>query len=289
MRDNYDRPIQIADGVHWVGFCDRFSKLHCNPYLIVEGEEAVLIDGGSRPDFPAVMMKIMQTGVAPSSIKALVYQHYDPDLCGSIPHLEDLIDCRNLKIISDKTNHMFIRHYSVRSELLSLEEIDFHLDFASGRRIEFVKTPYAHCMGSFVSFDSRSGALFSSDLFGSYGTPWDLFVELAPECATCSTYERCPIQREDCPLPGILGFHQIVMPSTLALRHALHRMAGIPFRIIAPQHGSVIRSLQSASTLFEKLYALDGVGIDGLVGDRVDLRTCDLSSIKERGSAYGRK
>jgi hypothetical protein len=43
----------------------------------------LVIDGGSRPDFATVMIKIMQTGIAPKQIQALVYQHYDPDLCGS--------------------------------------------------------------------------------------------------------------------------------------------------------------------------------------------------------------
>ncbi|MDD5284332.1 MAG: MBL fold metallo-hydrolase, partial [Desulfuromonadaceae bacterium] len=118
---NYSRPIKVAEGVYWIGFYDTASGLHCNPYMIVDGEEAVVIDGGSRPDFPTVMMKIMQTGVIPSTIRALIYQHYDPDLCGSIPDFEDLIDRNDLKIISEKSKHAFIRHYYVSSELLSLD------------------------------------------------------------------------------------------------------------------------------------------------------------------------
>ena len=47
---NYDRVIQIAEGTYWIGFCDIEAGLHCNPYLIIDGEEAVVIDGGSRPD-----------------------------------------------------------------------------------------------------------------------------------------------------------------------------------------------------------------------------------------------
>lgn len=52
---NYDRPVKIADDTYWIGFYDKVSGLHCNPYLIVDGDEAVVIDGGSRPDFPIVM------------------------------------------------------------------------------------------------------------------------------------------------------------------------------------------------------------------------------------------
>lgn len=86
MKDplDYEKVIPIADDIYWVGFYDKPSGLHCNPYLIIDGEEAVVIDGGSRPDFPTVMMKILQTGIEPSSITAMIYQHYDPDLVGSI-------------------------------------------------------------------------------------------------------------------------------------------------------------------------------------------------------------
>lgn len=141
---DYDRPIKIEEDIYWVGFYDVQSGLHCNPYLIVDGEEAVVIDGGSRPDFPTVMMKILQTGTAPDSIMALIYQHYDPDLCGSIPNFEDIISKDDLKIISDKFNHRFIRHYSVTAPLILLEDLNFEFALSSGRKLKFIKTPYCH-------------------------------------------------------------------------------------------------------------------------------------------------
>jgi flavorubredoxin len=75
-----ERSVEIAEGVYWVGYYDEQAGLHCNPYLIVDNDEAVVIDGGSRPDFATVMMKILQTGIAPNQISGLLYQHYDPDL-----------------------------------------------------------------------------------------------------------------------------------------------------------------------------------------------------------------
>ena len=43
---DYDRPIEITKGVFWVGFTDSEGRLQCNPYLIVDDDEAVLIRGG---------------------------------------------------------------------------------------------------------------------------------------------------------------------------------------------------------------------------------------------------
>jgi len=37
IKQQYERPVEIADRVFWVGFHDATSNLHCNPYLVVEG------------------------------------------------------------------------------------------------------------------------------------------------------------------------------------------------------------------------------------------------------------
>lgn len=97
-------PVNIAEGIFWVGYSDENRGLHCNPYLIIEGNEAVLIDGGNRNDFSTVMLKILRTGLEPSQITRLIYQHYDPDLCGSLPQLETIIRNDSLRIISHAEN-----------------------------------------------------------------------------------------------------------------------------------------------------------------------------------------
>lgn len=266
---DYSRPVEIAEQIFWVGFFDAETGLHCNPYLILDHGEAVVIDGGSRPDFPSVMMKILSTGIDPSSIGALIYQHYDPDLCGSIANFEDIIDRSDLKIISARSNHMFIRHYAASvSRLYALDELGHRFRFASGRELRFTETPFAHSGGSFVTFDEKTGVLFSSDLFGSYGKQWELFLRLTPECAQCRDHAQCPQQKPYCPLPDILQFHQRIMPSVRTLRFALEQVATIPFSIIAPQHGSVIRRGEDIRSVWDQLATLTGVGIDGLIGSR---------------------
>lgn len=282
---DYDRPVRIAEDVFWVGFYDTESGLHCNPYLVVDGEEAVVIDGGSRPHFPIVMMKILQVGLHPSAITALIYHHYDPDLCGSIPNFEDLIGRPDLKIISDSQNNVFIRHYSVKSRLLSLEAVDHTFKFSSGRVLRFVNTPYAHAAGSFITFDEKTGVLFTSDLFGSYGQNWQLFLELSRDCHGCRDYGQCPTSRRYCPLPDVLRFHQAIMPSEQALRYALDRISTLPFSIIAPQHGSVIHKPEDIKMVAERLATLEGVGIDRILGDKCYLDLECVNPLIERLTA----
>jgi len=276
---DYENPIEIADGIFWVGFYDRQSGLHCNPYLIIDNDEALVIDGGSRPDFPTVMMKILQTGIAPKQIKALLYQHYDPDLCGSIPNFEGIINRKNLNIISASENLMFIRHYSVSSSLKTLAEGNNQFSFSSGRTLEFIKTPYSHSAGSFVTFDPQSKILFTSDLFGSYGSEWELFLKLKPACIECVNLINCPQKLPHCPINDILNFHQKIMTSGKALKYALEKILPLPFEKIAPQHGSVITGKREMMTIFKLLTALSDVGIDGTIGDN---HSFNFGSLDER-------
>lgn len=262
---DYDSAVEIAPGIFWVGFYDAPSGLHCNPYLIVDGGEAVVIDGGSRPDFATVMLKILKTGIVPQQIKALIYQHYDPDLCGSIPNFEDAIRQEDLKIISASENMMFIRHYSTSSPLISLSKLKFEYRFSSGRKLQFFKTPYSHSAGSFMTLDPQSGVLFTSDLFGSYGVNWELYLRLAAECIECKNLSRCSRKLPNCPINDILNFHRKIMTSTKALRYSLEQIAKIPFKILAPQHGSIIDDVEIFHYVFKLLVSLKDVGIDGTV------------------------
>lgn len=278
------RPEALADGVWWVGSTDANGGYGANPYLIVDGDEAIVLNSGSRADFPSMLMKILQTGIAPSTIGALIYQNHDARLCGSIPHLEDIIGRPDLRIVSAEASHMFLRHYCERARLVGLDEIDHRLEFRSGRRLMFIPIPYAHSAGSFVTFDRGSGILFSGDLF-SGGTSAPRFAEcIADRCHRCLPDDRGTCAKHDasCIVPDILEFHRTMMPSERALRFALERIATIPFRAIAPQHGPMIHRRQDILLLFERLLALRGVGIDRIVGDRAFSDLGDTRALHER-------
>ena len=263
---NYDRPVEIADQVFWVGFHETESNLHCNPYLIVEGSRAVLIDAGSRPDFPVVMMKILQTGISPGQIEALIYHHPDPDLCGSMSNVLDICDNPEMVILSEPGNNVFLSYYIEREKRHCLKPLaEYGGAFALGDRIlRFFKTPFAHSAGSFVTYDEKTKTLFTSDLFGSQSRQWDLFCLLEEGCRTCTGHDPCPGGRAYCPLEDIFAFHREVMPSGKALRHAMEVIGALDVAMIAPQHGSVISDRRDIGFLISSLGNLSGVGIDGL-------------------------
>lgn len=258
---DYQRPIEIANGVFWVGFCDEETGLHCNPYLIIDGKEGVIIDGGSRPDFPKVMMKILKTGLKPKAIKALIYQHYDPDLCGSLPNFENIIDSPRLKVISTSENHMFLRHYSADSSIVKIEETKSEFEFSSGRKLKFLKTPYAHAAGSFVTWDEQTGVLFTSDLFGSFDNRWQLFQRIQENEIDDNPKTKNISSEKNSHISGIAAFHRRNFPTVKVLKHAMKVIKELNFKFIAPQHGSILDE-KSAHLAISVLENLDNVGID---------------------------
>lgn len=267
---DYLQPVEIAEGVYWVGFADHKAELYCNPYLIVDGEEAVLIDGGSRDDFSTVMLKILRVGIEPKQIKKLIYQHFDPDLCGNILQFESVINSEDLKVISHKDNNIFINYYSSKSPKLCIEELNFEYEFKSGRKLIFIRTPYSHASGSFITYDCKTKTLFTSDIFGSYDKNWNLFLELDPECENCNPEEICPLSNRICHLHGIVKFHKRIMTSSKALRYALERIEKLDVNLMAPQHGSLIDSKVNSSIVINVLKSLEDVGIDYFLRGSLD-------------------
>ena len=265
--DLYKKPVEIEEGIYWVGYSDENRGLHCNPYLIIEGDEAVLIDGGNRDDFSSVMLKILRTGLQPSQIIRLIYQHYDPDLCGSLPQLEAIINNDNLKIISHEENNVFIHYYSPKTEKLDFRDLDNHYDFATGRRLEFYATPYCHQPGSFVTYDRKTKTLFSSDLFGSFDNKWTLMLELDQACRECQDLNKCSVNIDLCPIEGIVKFHRKLMPSNRALEHTLNIIEKLDIDRIAPQHGSIIEAKEDIKALIRHLREIDNVGIDYILAE----------------------
>ena len=264
---NHHESVKIAQGIYWVGNADAVTELHCNPYLIVDGDEAVLLDGGSRGDFSTVMLKIMRTGTNPQSISRLIYHHYDPDACGSVPHLEELISNPELKIISQRDNNPYIQCYTAKSPLQCIEQLNCRFTFQSGRELRFIPTPYSHCPGSFMTLDTLTGVLFSSDLFGSYSRDWSLFTTLDERCGHCDCPAVCPATDKPCPLRGILTFHRQVMPSRRALDYALTQVEQANASLIAPQHGSVLHTRAAVQAVIRQLRALDTIGLDHFLAE----------------------
>ena len=236
-RLNYEEAVAVTHEIHWVGCNDAQAGLHCNPYLLLDQEEAVLIDPGSIPDFPVIMRKVIDV-TDPGAISQLIISHQDPDVCGNLAVVEDVIDRDDLRIVAHRNTVRLIRHLDPSSKFYSVDDEDFRLTLNSGRVLEFMHTPFLHSPGAIVTYDVKTRSLFSSDIFGAINAEgWNLF-------AGEDFCER------------MAPFHQAYMVNNQTLRKCLDALEQRwQIQRILPQHGSIIEG-DDVATAFAFLKGL---------------------------------
>jgi flavorubredoxin len=221
---NKDEAVAVTRDIYWVGFDDPKANLHCNPYLLMDDDDVILIDPGSIPHFPIVMRKVIDL-VNPNSITGVIASHQDPDVCSNLPVLEDVIARPDLIIIGHSNTNRLVKHFGVSSDFYDVDKNDFKLTLKSGRVLEFIFTPYLHSPGAIATYDTKSRTLFSSDIFGALDEDWTLFSgDNFPQCMD--------------------SWHQIYMPNNQNLRACMERLEKLDIQRILPQHGSVIENEQ---------------------------------------------
>ncbi|MCK9170579.1 MAG: response regulator [Treponema sp.] len=212
-------PAEIAPGIYLVGKNDKEAQLKCNPYLIVDNDEAVLIDPGSVLDFLEVFKNVSSI-ISPDKIRLIVAHHQDPDLCSSIP-LFYRQGVKALVALHWRTS-LIIRHYGIINPLYIVNENKWVWKFRSGRTLRFLPAPYCHFAGSIMTYDEKSHVVFSGDLFGSLVYSRQMYAD--------ETYRE-----------GMKAFHEHYMPSHEVLMPVMDLLLRLKIELIAPQHGCIIK------------------------------------------------
>ncbi|MGB4659172.1 MAG: response regulator [Mobilitalea sp.] len=210
---------EIAQGIYWVGSGEQIDGLNCNPYLIVDGEEAVLIDPGSPLDFDRVYENICSI-IPLDKIKYVILHHQDPDFCSAVPLLEQ--KGANFTIVTHWRTQTIVKYYGIKSKYYLVDKNNFQLVLESGRTLQFIQTPYLHFAGAITTYDIQSKTLFSSDLFGAFSYRWTLFAD--------KNY-----------MEQMKTFHEHYMPSNEILHAAMEMFLKMDIDMIASQHGSIIK------------------------------------------------
>jgi flavorubredoxin len=217
---DYNNAIAVTREIYWVGFEELESQLHCNPYLLLDEKEVVFFDPGSIPDFPTVMRKVLDV-IDPQTISLIVASHQDPDVCGNIAIVEDVIGNPQLQFAVHSNTGRLTDHYGVNIKPYLVDKNDYKITLKSGRELEFIYAPYCHSPGAIVTYDKKSRSLFSGDLFGGVSDEWSLFTN------------------KDF-LDPIKSFHQLYMPSNQILKNFIDKLESYEIERILPQHGSII-------------------------------------------------
>lgn len=218
-------PVEVAEGVWWVGTRLDNDSFQCHAYLIDNGDRSVLLDPGSPLTIEATLDKVARV-TSLDSIKYLVCHHPDPDIAASLPYLSSRLTRDDVEVVTEWRAKALLRHYGHRFAYYLADEMDWTLPLSPGRHLEFQLTPYLHFPGAMVSFDTRTRTLFTSDLFGGFVPDSDVLVS----------------HDLDYIIESARPFHQHYMPSSELLTSALSRVEERwpDAALIAPQHGHVI-------------------------------------------------
>lgn len=205
--------------VYWLGLREE-TAFRCNSYLIVDGDQALLVDPGNRDTFEQIRREVAMV-VAPEAVTGLVVCHQDPDVAASL--VDWLAINPDALVVTSPRTQVLLPHYGVGDYRHHDIEEEPELALPSGAVLRFLPAPFLHSPMAFATFDGANGYLFSGDIFAAIDTDWRLVVESF-----------------DAHAAKLDLFHLDYMASNVAARGFVRSLAGLTIEAICPQHGSII-------------------------------------------------
>lgn len=234
-------------------FTDLFEEdgqaVQANQFLVIDGDQAALIDPGGNQAFNELLMGVGRE-FPPGKLTYLLASHADPDIIAS---LDRWMTSTPARLVISKLWERFAPYFTksgkTQSRIIGVTDAGGVLPLG---RSELVLLPahFMHSEGNFHFYDPVSRILFTGDLGVSLisGVQAREFVtELAPH------------------IPRMEGFHRRYMASNKILRLWTRMARKLDVKMLVPQHGAPIVGRQAIADFYDWL---DGVncGID-LVGE----------------------
>ncbi|TSA26683.1 MAG: MBL fold metallo-hydrolase [Bacteroidetes bacterium] len=223
FREDFDLPtVLFQDGGHriyWLGVPEA-TAFRCNTYLIVDNDEAILIDPGGTGHFEFIQRRVAQI-LPPERVVAQVLSHQDPDVAASFPLWVDINPY--IKVIASGRTLTLLSYFRD----LPFDSINIYdhpeFRFTSGKVIHFIPSPFLHAPGAFTTYDVASKFLFSGDIWAAVDMEWTLIMD---------DFTRHEMK--------LNLFHLDYMSCNKAARGYVNRIRELEIHAIVPQHGSII-------------------------------------------------
>lgn len=226
-----NQPVEIAEQVWLINCPHPGSLLQSNVFLRrFRSENKVinfLIDPGAPADLEKISAKISMLTGDFSRIHIYSLSQPDVDVCMNGVYVGQA----NPKAVclTTEENWRFINHYQINPKSVKLINT-FKKDqvkLSTGQVVRFIRAPFCHARGAFMTYDPESRILFSGDLFAGL----------------CDAQRLTEIYAREKDWDGVRAFQQMYMPSGKAVRNAVQQIRKLdpaPL-IIAPQHGLLWR------------------------------------------------
>lgn len=206
--------------IYWLGITDQ-TAFRCNVYLIIDGDEVIIIDPGSRSFFEQVKDRVAQV-ISPEKVTGMILCHQDPDVAASmVDWLEIVPDCT---VFTSPRSQVLLPHFGKKDYSFHNIEGQPSYELPSGQILNFITSPYLHSPAAFTTLDECSHYLFSGDIWAALSTQWQLTVG--------NDFESHALNMD--------MFHVDYMASNIATNGYINKISNLNIEAILPQHGSII-------------------------------------------------
>ena len=214
------------DGAHkWAVIARDPAKeayiIDTNEYLVINDDNAMILDPGGQEVFPAVFSAISQH-YDPGNIKALFASHQDPDIISSLNLWLEVNP--EAKCYLSWLWESFVPHFGGSDDtFISLPDEGMEIDF-HGLNLFALPAHYLHSSGNFHLYDRDARILFSGDV-GAALLPHDQDAIYVEDFSKHIKFAE--------------GFHRRWMGSNSAKRAWCERVSGMEIDMLCPQHGAI--------------------------------------------------
>lgn len=168
--------LKIRENIYWVGAVDwEVRDIHCNivpygtsynAYLIVEGDQVLLIDT-VHPDFVDEMMSRISSVISPEKITDVLINHAETDHSAGLPAIMEKTPNARVYCSIKSGIKSIVKHY--HNETWNFIELDSGDTFSVGK-YKFVAQllPFVHWPESMAVYLENEKILFPNDAFGQH-------------------------------------------------------------------------------------------------------------------------
>ncbi|MCA1903912.1 MAG: diflavin flavoprotein [Cyanobacteria bacterium KgW148] len=277
-RDRFDIEFGLQNGTTY------------NSYLIF-GDKTALVDT-SHGKFREIYLAELQKQIDLSCLDYLIISHTEPDHSGLVKDVLGLAP--QVTVVGTKVALQFLQdlvHHEFKQQVVKNGD---QIDLGKGHVLQFVNAPNLHWPDTMMTYDHKTGVLFTCDIFGMHYCRSEVFDQSLTAI-----------------MPDYRFYYECLMaPNARSVLSAMKRMDELPpVTIVANGHGPLLRynvkeltenyrtwsqSQTKGETNVVIFYVSDygysdrvsqaiGRGIikTGVAVEMRDLRTTDLQEIRE--------
>lgn len=227
--DIFQLSMNLED-ILFEGLWDIPNGTSVNSYII-KGEKTAIVDGViGWNGIPGDLLKALEEiEVDAKTIEYAIVNHMEPDHSGWIG---DLIKVNpNIKFISTQKGADLLDAFFDLKENIQVVKDNDTLDLGNGHVLTFVEIPNVHWPDTMVTYDEKTGVLFSCDAFGSFGSVDESNYDDLLDEAKLEYYED----------EAVRYYSNIVASFTMPVNKAIEKCGALDIKTIAPGHGIVWR------------------------------------------------